>query len=420
MDDYSKIDEAIHALEVEWIKPAASVMKRLDETQDGISVLPEPNKSEAAIQFLAIVQDRYRRDIDSKNQAQKQYERSERANIAYSIYNKVSNDVLEDIYDQVSQEFSKFYKAINDDEGSFVGELQAEPAKLNFNVDFYGRGSFPPGAYHSEGHQDGMGLCLYLALMKHTLGNKFTFAVLDDVLMSVDTNHRREVCRLLKTEFPDTQFILTTHDRVWLQFMNTEGLVRRSQFFGGWNVETGPRIWDDKDVWAEIDVALGSDDVPRAASLLRRYLEYTSAVLADNMRARIEYRGDTNYDLGDLLPSALKSWRERLEKGLKAAKKWGKSELEVDLDKQIEQAKQLVAKSNAEQWAINKSVHFNGWVDLTPSEFSVVVNSFHELIGALRCQESQCGGFPYVSPRKGPPEQLRCSCGAINVNLKAE
>lgn len=59
-----------------------------------------------------------------------------------------------------------------------------------------------------------MGLCLYLALMKHTLGDRFTFAVLDDVLMSVDAGHRREVCRLLKSEFPRTQFILTTHDRV--------------------------------------------------------------------------------------------------------------------------------------------------------------------------------------------------------------
>ena len=59
-----------------------------------------------------------------------------------------------------------------------------------------------------------MGLCLYLALMKHLLGDQFTFAVLDDVLMSVDAGHRREVCNLLKTKFPNTQFVLTTHDNV--------------------------------------------------------------------------------------------------------------------------------------------------------------------------------------------------------------
>lgn len=104
-----------------------------------------------------------------------------------------------------------------------------------------------------------MGLCLYLALMKHTLGDKFTFAVLDDVLMSVDTGHRREVCRLLKTKFPNTQFVLTTHDRVWLQYMKTEGLIKSGQFFGGWHIDTGPRIWDDKDIWGEIEEALTKD-----------------------------------------------------------------------------------------------------------------------------------------------------------------
>lgn len=52
--------------------------------------------------------------------------------------------------------------------------------------------------------------------MEHLLGDRFTFAVLDDLLMSVDAGHRREVCTLLKTKFPNTQFVLTTHDNVWL------------------------------------------------------------------------------------------------------------------------------------------------------------------------------------------------------------
>src|SRR5262249_40981955 len=157
-------------------------------------------------------------------------------------YNKAHEDVLDGIYEKVAEDFTKFYRIINrDDEDKFVGKLESAPAKLSFDVDFYERGLFPPGAYHSEGHQDGMGLCLYLALRKRALGDKFTFAVLDDVLMSVDPGHRREVGRLLKNEFPDTQFILTTHDRVWLQYMKTEGLIVRSQLFGGWSVEMGPR-----------------------------------------------------------------------------------------------------------------------------------------------------------------------------------
>jgi hypothetical protein len=48
-----------------------------------------------------------------------------------------------------------------------------------------------------------MGVCLYLALMKRVLGDRFRFAVLDDVVMSVDQGHRKQFCRLLKTRFAD-------------------------------------------------------------------------------------------------------------------------------------------------------------------------------------------------------------------------
>ena len=35
-------------------------------------------------------------------------------------------------------------------------KLTPSEGKLEFDVNFYERGLFPPSAYHSEGHQDGM------------------------------------------------------------------------------------------------------------------------------------------------------------------------------------------------------------------------------------------------------------------------
>ncbi len=419
-DDHSLLDGAIAAIQEQWWDLPDDATARLEGTQKGLMALPDSSAKDRAIDFLAVLQDRYERLLSTTKAAKSQAARYATAQRIHDHYNNVSNKVLEDIYYAVAKEFTDFYKAINDDEGRFIGELKAEPAKLSFNVDFYGRGTFPPGAYHSEGHQDGMGLCLYLALMKHTLGDKFTFAVLDDVLMSVDTGHRREVCRLLKTKFPDTQFVLTTHDRVWLQYMKTEGLIKGGQFFGGWNVETGPRIWDDTDIWTEIGTALDKDDVPRAAALLRRYLEYISAVLADNFRAPVEYRGDANYDLGDLLPSVTSRWRDRLSKGIKAAAHWGHDEAKAKLETMQDEAATLIQKTNAEQWAINKSVHFNEWENFTSADFKEVADAFRALLDHIRCSNPKCGGYPYLTPRKGSSEQIRCSCGAININLKAK
>lgn len=419
-DDHYQIEDAIAALDAKWWEVPEDAQTRLVETEKRVKALPDSSAKEKAVEFLAVLQDRYERLLATSNTAKSMAARNAAAQSVYNHYNTVSNTVLEGIYDAVAKEFTEFYKAINDDEGKFVGELKAEPAKLSFNVDFYGRGTFPPGAYHSEGHQDGMGLCLYLALMKHTLGDKFTFAVLDDVLMSVDTGHRREVCRLLKTKFPNTQFVLTTHDRVWLQYMKTEGLIQKGQFFGGWNIETGPRIWDDTDIWTEIQDALDKDEVPRAAALLRRYLEYISAVLADNLRAQVEYRGDASYDLGDLLPPTLSRWKHRLKKGIKSAEYWGHGDAKVALEAKLAEAETLIQKSAAEQWAINKSVHFNEWENFAKSEFKAVADAFKALLDHIRCRNARCGGYPYLTPRKGASEQLRCNCGAVNINLKID
>jgi hypothetical protein len=354
--DHSQIEGAILVLESQWWFVPAVAQERLEETKAGLSLLPDASAKEKAIEFLAVVQDRYERLLSAIKVRSRRKSIRATAEKLRDHYNTVSNKVLEDIYDAVAKDFTAFYKAINDDEGKFVGELRAEPAKLSFNVDFYGRGTFPPGAYHSEGHQDGMGLCLYLALMKYTLGDKFTFAVRDDVLMSVDTGHRREVCRLLKTQFPNTQFVLTTHDRVWLQYMKTENLIKKSQLFGGWTVENGPRIWDDKDIWTEIENALSLDSVPRAAALLRRYLEYICAVLADNLRASVEYRGDASYDLGDLLPAVLVRWKDRLKKGVKSAEYWGHNEAKVKVISMLDEADRITLQIGAEQWAGDQQV----------------------------------------------------------------
>lgn len=417
-DDPSNIDEALSVVTASWWEAGAETKERLNEVRKGLEGLPDNSARDKALSFLTELQVRYDQLLAATKLAKSKAARNELAQKVREHYDTVSNKVLEGIYDDVASEFTEFYKAINDDESKFVGELKATPAKLSFNVDFYGRGPFPPGAYHSEGHQDGMGLCLYLALMKHTLGNDFTFAVLDDVLMSVDTGHRREVCRLLKTKFPQTQFILTTHDKVWLQYMRTEGLIKKSQLFGGWSVDTGPRIWDDTDIWTEIDAALTKTDVPRAAGLLRRYLEYIATVLADNLRAKVEYRGDANYDLGDLWQPVTNRWQDRLKQGVKAAAHWGHDADKSKLEGMLAEAEVLIRKTNVEQWAINKSVHFNEWENFTSSEFKAVAEAFKSLLEHIRCRNTKCGGYPYLEPRKGSSEQLRCSCLSINVNLK--
>jgi hypothetical protein len=87
------------------------------------------------------------------------------AKASYAAYCTVMDDELNALYEEVQEDFSNYYRIINEeDESEFTARLTPSEGKLDFDVNFYERGLFPPGAFHSEGHQDGMGVCLYLAL----------------------------------------------------------------------------------------------------------------------------------------------------------------------------------------------------------------------------------------------------------------
>ncbi|MDE5464944.1 hypothetical protein [Bradyrhizobium sp. CSS354] len=248
------------------------------------------------------------------------------ATCAYTTYCDVMDAELEALYDDVQQDFSTFYRLINeDDEGEFTAKLSPSAGKLDFDVNFYERGLYPPGAFHSEGHQDGMGVCLYLALMKRLFGNQFTFALLDDVVMSVDAGHRYQFCKLLKTHFKDTQFVITTHDRTWAEQMKSAGLVtgKTSLRFHSWTIDTGPLVESNVEVWDEIKTALDKNKVGVAAAALRRHLEYVSRHMADQLGAAVVFRGDGGYELNDLLPPVLARFKTICAKAADAAQSWG-------------------------------------------------------------------------------------------------
>ena len=177
--------------------------------------------------------------------------------------------VLGKLYDQVKDRFVQLYCLIHgSDEKGFTAKIEPDDAGLALEVDFYGRGTHPPHALHSEGHQDSMGLCLYLALADQLTKGVIDLVMLDDVVMSVDSGHRREVCRLLGTCFPDRQFVITTHDKTWANELRAEGIVDKGGIveFYNWDVSTGPVVNYEVDMWRRIEEDLRANRVSSAAS----------------------------------------------------------------------------------------------------------------------------------------------------------
>jgi len=407
-------------LEKDWTRLPGSIPALVSDLHVSVNAKPDQTATIEAQTFLSTAQVRlsdYREASRKKKQADLA---AEAAVLAYEAYCSVLEGALNTLYDEVQEDFSKFYRAINDDdESKFTAKFTPSEGQLGLEVNFYERGLYPPGAYHSEGHQDGMGVCLYLALMKRLFGEQFTLALLDDVVMSVDADHRRQFCKLLITHFPNTQFIITTHDRVWAEQMKNAKLVSGKTLlaFHGWTIDAGPLVASNEDVWQDIEASLNAGKVEKAAAALRNHLEYISRYLADVLVASVPYRSANNYEFGDLLPSVVSRLKELCGKAIDAAQSWG-----FDAPKQL--ALQIRAELSAaltetgmEQWAVNKAVHYNEWANFGKNDFAPVVSAFKRLLATFRC--TKCSDWLHLSPRQ-MPESLRCTCGTINLSLKSK
>jgi predicted ATP-binding protein involved in virulence len=408
-------------LRSEWLGVPKAFLEGLAALTAQIEARPDQPATLDAQTFLTTAQLRlgdYREAMRNNQAAELS---SAAAKAAYDAYCRVMEDELNALYADVQEDFSTFYRTINGgDEVNFTAKLNPSEGRLDLDVNFYERGLFPPGAYHSEGHQDGMGVCLYLALMKRLFGDRFTIALLDDVVMSVDAGHRYHFCKLLKTHFPNTQFVITTHDRLWAEQMKSAGIVtaKSSVAFHSWTVDTGPLVESNEEIWQEIATPLAKGKVEAAAASLRHHLEYASRHLADHLGATPVFHADGNYELGELLPSVLTRMKSLYGKAAEAAQSWGN----IGAKEAASSRKALLSSSNAainvEQWAVNKAVHYNEWANFGRNDFEPVVAAFKELLDCFRCVD--CQSWLYLSPARVSPESLRCPCSAINMNLKAK
>jgi len=386
---------------------------------DAIRAKPDQSATLAAQSFLINAEQRFK-DYKAARQAEKKAQKARDAGkVAYDAWCAAMEFELDELYEAVEDDFSNFYRILNDgDEQKFVARFKATEGRLDFDVNFYERGLFPPGAFHSEGHQDGMGVCLYLALMKRLLGDSFTVALLDDVVMSVDADHRYQFCKLLMTEFPDTQFIIATHNKVWAEQMRSAKLVSRksSMVFDSWSVETGPLVESNPEIWTEIDAALAKGKIEVAAPILRRHMEFVARLLADQLGAQTVFRADNSYDLGGLLPSAISRLSELLGKAIDSAQSWGNEDQKSKALARKQRLKQANTYKGEEDWTINKAVHFNEWANFSSNDFKPIVQAFKDLLECAQCDD--CGSWLYITPKGTSPDGLRCSCNIVNLNLK--
>lgn len=162
----------------------------------------------------------------------------------FEVFTNTKEEYIDNMLSEIRDDIKYFYDYIHDDDEIMNPDFVVSGAKkIDVKLDSFGE-SVDSRSFASEGHLDTLGLCIFLAFNKHF--NNLHLIVLDDVLTTVDETHKEKIARLLLEEFEDYQFIMTAHNRLWVDELESlcveydrDNVVYEIE---DWSLEEGPVI----------------------------------------------------------------------------------------------------------------------------------------------------------------------------------
>lgn len=292
----------------------ATTIKAVADADALVSQLPNLVGAQKAWDELSATSRQLRDITETAGQLKLVGARAKHLELIHQSLVSARDEVLQSVYDSIASKLDEFYSDLHaHDKDGFCATIEPTKAGLKLEVGFHGIGTFPPTAVHSEGHQDSMGVCLFLALVEYLSSATAGPIVLDDVVMSVDRDHRRGMARLLASKFANTQFLLTTHDRVWFHQLRTTGVVssRQQVVFPSWSLTAGPTVdTGDTGFLAEAREHFAAGRIASAAHALRRGFEMAGPDLCDSLGAPLRFRADGGWSAGEYMDGALSRYEE--------------------------------------------------------------------------------------------------------------
>jgi len=258
-------------------------------------------------------------------------ELARRAAVAKDAFSRARESAIQKVFETIAATVLDFYRRLHDfdddSERSECTALELKPTSraaaggLRLAIQFLGLAdSKDPRAFLSEGHLDSLGLCLFLATVR-SFNPPGSLLVLDDVLTSIDREHRRRVGELLFQEFADYQVVLTTHDEHWHDLLNSSARAWGIQGKWGfvkiedWSIESGPSLSEIDSSWEFVGAHLTETDYRELGGPFRLILEDFLKRTAEKLDVKVKFKLDGKYTAGDFVTSGIQDQiRERLIK----------------------------------------------------------------------------------------------------------
>lgn len=295
----------------------ASVLK----TQKAALVPPDTSQLEAAIALVEKGIAAYAEIATAEKAIGGANELARRATVAKDAFSKARENAIQKVFEKIAETVLDYYRRLHDfDDDSECSECTALELKstsraaaggLRLAIQFLGLAdSKDPRAFLSEGHLDSLGLCLFLATVR-IFNPPGSLLVLDDVLTSIDRQHRRRVGELLFQEFSDFQIVITTHDEHWYDLLNSSarawGIQSKWAFIKveGWTVDAGPTLSEVDSSWEFIDAHMTEVGYRELGGPFRLILEDFLKRTAAKLESKVKFKYDGKYTSGDFVNAGI-------------------------------------------------------------------------------------------------------------------
>ena len=278
--------------------------------------------------------------------------------------------------------------------------LPEDDKAIDIALKFHGKDQDSPRLTLSEGYRNSLGLCIFIAMAKREAKTDRPL-FLDDVVVSLDRNHRGMIVQLLEDEFATRQVIVFTHDRDWYAELRQQLDETRWGFKTLLPYET-PMLgirWSHKTT--TFDDARGhlQDRPDSAGNDARKIMDFELALVAEKLQIRLPYlRGDKNDK---------RMWSDFLERLTADGKKCIQKKVGEDFPchtaaiELLDNAGRLLVS-----WG-NKSSHSS---DVVRSEATKLIDACEKALEVFKC--TSCTKSLWFANASNA-EWVQCQCGEL-------
>ena len=217
--------------------------------------------------------------------------------LIYDEFVKVQKQELENFINTFSERINEFYQFMNPDapfqEIRIVtigeeDELDGITVEYRYNNEWVS----PPQKYFSESHLNCFGLAFFLASVE-AFNQINKFIVLDDVISSFDSTHRKRFADLIFKEFSDYQIILLTHEIEWFKNMVTPLAKSNGWLINEikWTLDKGTHLdVSPLDLKDHIVNSLADSKIENLGNPIRKYIEHSLKDIAFRTDSKMSFQ----------------------------------------------------------------------------------------------------------------------------------